>query len=137
MDSGHHGGTHSILSHFIPPIHGIDGLGWLCAASFVDTASVDPQPLIFILLSPLVKGLSVATVLTNLISLLHGHLRELNDLTVVHFLPGPPVGQDRILSRFVIAELEDFGATIHSLSLSNQLLTLKKAFSLISVHTSS
>ena len=74
----------------------------------------------------LIKDLSIAITLANLVSLLHDHLRELNYLVIAHFLPDPQVGQDRVLGHSVVAELEDFGSTIHSLSLSNQLLPLKK-----------
>ena len=121
---------------FIPPIHGIDGLGQLCAASLVDAASVDPQPLISVLLSPLaaLKDLSVAITLANFVSVLHGHLREFNHLVIIHFFPDPPMGQDRVLCFFVTAEVKDFGSTIHSPSLCNQTLPLKKSFYVDQAH---
>ena len=51
-------------------MHGIDGLEKLCAASLVDAASVDPQPLVSVFLSPLatLKDPSVAITLANLVS---------------------------------------------------------------------
>ena len=42
--------------------------------------------------------------------------------------------QDRVLSRFVIAKFEDVGATIHSLSTSNQTLPLKKGIYVDQAH---
>ena len=123
---------------FIPPIHGIDGLGQLCTASLIDAASVNPQPLVSVLLSLLTapEDLLIAITLANLVSVLHGHLREPNHLVIVHFLPNPPMGQDRVLCFFVIvtAEVEDFGSTIHSLSLSNQTLPLKKSLYVDEAH---
>jgi len=96
------------------------------------TASVDPQLLVSVFLSLLaaLEDLLIAITLVNLDFLLHGHLREPNHLITVHFLPGPPMGQDRILCRFVITEVEDFGSTIHWLSLS-KLSLARKAFTMI------
>ena len=44
------------------------------------------------------------------------------------------MGQDRVLSRFVIAELEDLGAMIYWLSLFNQTLPLEKGFDVDQAH---
>ncbi|KIM57160.1 hypothetical protein SCLCIDRAFT_187674 [Scleroderma citrinum Foug A] len=76
------------------------GKGWtgdvveLCAASLVDTASVDPQPLVPVLprLLSALEDLSIAITLANFTSLLLGHLRELDDLVIIHFLLDPLVG---------------------------------------------
>jgi len=79
---------------FIPSIHGVDGLGKLWAASLVDTASVDPQPLVPILLHLLaaLDDLSIAITLANFSSLLLIHLCELDRLIKIHFLLDPPMG---------------------------------------------
>ena len=53
---------------------------------------------------------------------------------MVHFLPDLPMGEDRILCCFVIAEIKDFGSTIHWLSFSNQTLPLKKSSQVDQTH---
>ena len=60
----------------IPSVHRIDGLRQLCAASLVDTTSVDPRPLVPILLRLLtgIQYLLVAKAATNFILLLPIHL---------------------------------------------------------------
>ena len=73
---------------FIPPVHGVDHLGQLCAASFVYTASVHPQPLILVPHSLLtaIQDLPVAEALANLVLLLPIYLCKVNHLLVIDFI---------------------------------------------------
>jgi len=70
----------------------------------------------------------IAITLANLVSVLHGHLREPNHFVIVHFFPDLPMGQDRVLCYFFIAEVENFGSALHWLSLPDQILPRKKSF---------
>ena len=124
------------LGVFIPPIHGIDGLRQLCTALLVNAACMGPQALISILLSLLtaLDDLSIAITLVNFISLLPVHLCKPDHVIIVHFLHHPLMGQDHVLCCFIIAKLEDFGVTIHWLSLFHQTLPLEKGFYIDQAH---
>ena len=71
----------------IPPIHRINGLRQLGAASLVDTASVNPQPLVPVSLRLLasIDYLRIALATADFILLLSIHPGKVDHLLVVNF----------------------------------------------------